>query len=165
MTYYPQQPPPGDWAPRPVKKPSKLVWILGGIAAVLALCVGGTIAIGLASDSGNSAGDPAAVAASIAAAQTGPAATTGAATFSPSPVATPSVTPKPKATTKASTKATKKPTTKATPKPEPTTETTHTGVTPGAFCSEHGDYGLTSKGKLMKCKTSSTDSRYRWRAA
>jgi hypothetical protein len=38
-------------------------------------------------------------------------------------------------------------------------------VRPGAFCSERGAYGRTSAGTLMQCKTSSTDSRYRWRAA
>lgn len=171
MSYYPQQPPPGDWAPRPVKKPSKWVWILGGIAAVLALCVGGTVAIGLAAGSGNDT--PAAVAASIAAdqANTATTPTTGPATLDTSPTATPSgvtpsATPKPTSTPKATTKpATKKPTTKATTRPAPTTATTHTGVRAGAFCSEHGDYGLTSKGTLMKCKTSSTENRYRWRAA
>jgi hypothetical protein len=38
-------------------------------------------------------------------------------------------------------------------------------VRPGAFCSERGAYGRTNAGTLMQCKTSSTDSRYRWRAA
>ncbi len=38
------------------------------------------------------------------------------------------------------------------------------GVTPGAFCSQHGAYGVTSTGQLMQCKTSATDTRYRWRA-
>jgi predicted lipid-binding transport protein (Tim44 family) len=168
MTYYPQQPPPGDWAPRPVKKPSKWMWILGGIAAVLALCLGGTIAIGLvAGDSGSS--ERGNLAASVAAAETSPTVTTEPATPSAAPSATPSptptATPKPTATAKATTKATKKATTKATTKPEPTTAITHAGVTPGAFCSEHGDFGLTSKGTLMKCKTSATDTRYRWRKA
>lgn len=38
-------------------------------------------------------------------------------------------------------------------------------VRPGAFCSERGYFGRTSAGTLMQCKTSPTDSRYRWRAA
>jgi hypothetical protein len=36
-------------------------------------------------------------------------------------------------------------------------------VSPGAFCSERGWYGKTNTGVTMRCKTSSTDSRYRWR--
>jgi hypothetical protein len=38
-------------------------------------------------------------------------------------------------------------------------------VHPGAFCSEHGSYGYTSGGTLMRCTTTATDSRYRWRSA
>jgi hypothetical protein len=38
-------------------------------------------------------------------------------------------------------------------------------VHPGAYCSEHGAFGRTKAGTLMQCKTSATDSRYRWRAA
>ena len=38
-------------------------------------------------------------------------------------------------------------------------------VWPGAFCDEKGWYGYTSAGTLMRCKTSATDSRYRWRSA
>jgi hypothetical protein len=38
-------------------------------------------------------------------------------------------------------------------------------VWPGAFCDEHGWYGYTSARTLMRCKTSATDSRYRWRSA
>lgn len=42
-----------------------------------------------------------------------------------------------------------------------------TGVTPGAFCAAalNGAYGLTNTGVLMRCETSATDSRLRWRAA
>ncbi|WP_156724539.1 PASTA domain-containing protein [Streptomyces apocyni] len=39
------------------------------------------------------------------------------------------------------------------------------GVWPGSFCSEHGAYGRTAKGTLMRCTTTATDDRYRWRAA
>lgn len=38
-------------------------------------------------------------------------------------------------------------------------------VHPGAFCSEHWQYGHTSAGTLMRCTTTSTDSRFRWRSA
>lgn len=38
-------------------------------------------------------------------------------------------------------------------------------VTPGAFCSVAGAQGITSTGKPMVCKTTSTDSRLRWRSA
>jgi hypothetical protein len=88
----------------------------------------------------------------------------------PSPVATPTpvvtptrvVTPTPVVT----------PTTPVaiTPQPEPTTATpapqpTYSGVTPGAFCGDHYAFGYTSAGTLMQCKTSASDSRFRWRAA
>ena len=36
-------------------------------------------------------------------------------------------------------------------------------VTPGAFCSAHGWYGWTKAHVRMRCTTSSTDTRYRWR--
>ncbi|MFG3603615.1 hypothetical protein [Micromonospora chersina] len=48
---------------------------------------------------------------------------------------------------------------------KPTTEPIRTGVHAGAFCSPAGALGRTSTGKLMRCKTSATDSRLRWRAA
>ncbi len=38
-------------------------------------------------------------------------------------------------------------------------------VHPGAFCSEHWRYGRTSAGTLMRCTTTSTDTRFRWRSA
>jgi len=40
-------------------------------------------------------------------------------------------------------------------------------VSPGAFCAaeDHWDYGYTSAGTLMRCTTTDTDSRFRWRAA
>jgi hypothetical protein len=57
-----------------------------------------------------------------------------------------------------------KPTTTTAP-PKPSRQFVSYTVHPGAFCSEHGYYGYTSKSTLMQCKTSATDSRYRWRAA
>lgn len=38
-------------------------------------------------------------------------------------------------------------------------------VHPGAYCSEHWQYGRTSAGTLMRCTTTSTDARFRWRSA
>ncbi len=56
------------------------------------------------------------------------------------------------------------------PKPKPTPVKTtapsvQKGVHPGAFCSPRGALGRTSKGTLMRCGPSATDSRNRWRAA
>ncbi|HEU0239968.1 MAG TPA: hypothetical protein VFR11_11950 [Micromonosporaceae bacterium] len=48
----------------------------------------------------------------------------------------------------------------------PTAPPTVTGVVhSGAFCSQHGSYGFTVDHVLMRCKTSTTDPRYRWRKA
>lgn len=60
-----------------------------------------------------------------------------------------------------------KPTTPTQPTPAPTTPVVDGYVTAGAFCAtaDHGKIGYTSTGKKMKCTTSSTDSKYRWRAA
>lgn len=38
-------------------------------------------------------------------------------------------------------------------------------VHPGAFCAEHWSYGYTSAGTTMRCTTTPTDSRFRWRSA
>lgn len=55
----------------------------------------------------------------------------------------------------------------ATPTPTPPTSAGTVGyaVSPGAFCSEHGSYGYTSAGTRMRCTTTSSDSRFRWRSA
>jgi hypothetical protein len=71
--------------------------------------------------------------------------------ISPSPASSPTVTGTP--------------TTEVTPTPtqnlEPTVSTKI--VTPGAFCSPTGAIGKSSSGVTYTCKTSSTDSRNRWR--
>ena len=71
--------------------------------------------------------------------------------ISPSPTSSPTVT--------------STPTTEVTPTPtqnlEPTVSTKI--VTPGAFCSPTGAIGKSSSGVTYTCKTSSTDSRNRWR--
>jgi len=54
---------------------------------------------------------------------------------------------------------------KPKPKPKPSKQFVAYTVHPGAFCSEQGYYGYTSRRVLMRCQTSPTDSRYRWRRA
>ncbi|WP_306366075.1 serine/threonine kinase [Nocardiopsis sp. CC223A] len=51
------------------------------------------------------------------------------------------------------------------PEPEPEAPSHVQGVHPGAFCSEHWQFGYTSAGTLMQCTTTATDSRFRWRQA
>ena len=51
------------------------------------------------------------------------------------------------------------------PEPEPVAPSHVQGVHPGAFCSEHWQYGYTVKGTLMQCTTTAEDSRFRWRQA
>jgi cytoskeletal protein RodZ len=87
-----------------------------------------------------------------------PAPTTAVSTPTPTPTPHPTTAP---ATT---THTTRPPTTTTTKKP--TTAITVPGyVTPGAFCSQHWAYGWTKTGKRMRCTTTATDSRFRWRAA
>lgn len=50
------------------------------------------------------------------------------------------------------------------PEPEPAPAPVQ-GVHPGAFCSQHWQYGHTNNGTLMRCTTTAEDSRFRWRAA
>ncbi|MBB5872061.1 hypothetical protein F4553_005495 [Allocatelliglobosispora scoriae] len=109
--------------------------------------------------------------------QPAPAVTTAAAepTVSPTPAVQPTtLAPTKSPSTKPSAKPTPKPptppkpSTKPKPKPSPTPEPEHTvgtAVHAGAFCSQHWWFGHTSTGKLMQCKPSATDSRFRWRAA
>lgn len=51
--------------------------------------------------------------------------------------------------------------------PTPSTPGPVVGYTvhPGAFCAEHWSYGYTSVGTLMRCTTTASDSRFRWRSA
>lgn len=52
------------------------------------------------------------------------------------------------------------------PEPEPQPEPAPVpGVHPGAFCSQHWQFGHTNKGTLMQCTTTAEDERFRWRAA
>lgn len=51
------------------------------------------------------------------------------------------------------------------PEPEPEPPSYAQGVHPGAFCSEHWQYGYTPAGTLMQCTTTAEDSRFRWRQA
>jgi hypothetical protein len=67
--------------------------------------------------------------------------------------------------------ATAAPTKTPAPAPKPTTKkptappTVSGAVHSGAYCSQHGSYGYTIDHVLMQCKTSATDTRYRWRKA
>jgi hypothetical protein len=115
---------------------------------------------------------PAAAPATTATADAGPvtlpsdtptpdASPTPGASIAPSPPPSPT---RAKTTAPATHKASPKPKT-TTRKPSPAPAQTIHGVHPGAFCSQHGDYGLTVDGVLMRCTTTAADSRYRWRKA
>lgn len=73
-----------------------------------------------------------------------------------SPSASPSVTPSPS------------PSASLTPTPSPTPAPSNSNlptISPGAFCaaSAAGTQGVGSNGQIYTCKTSATDSRFRWR--
>ncbi|SEB37134.1 Protein of unknown function [Paramicrobacterium humi] len=53
----------------------------------------------------------------------------------------------------------------APPAPKPAPPANPSVVHPGSFCSTAGATGVTKKGTPMVCKTTSSDSRLRWRAA
>jgi hypothetical protein len=72
----------------------------------------------------------------------------------PKPIGEPKPKPKPKP----------KQTSKPEPEPEPSRPSVRRGVHPGAFCSPAGALGATSSGTAMICKSTSSDSRNRWRA-
>lgn len=99
---------------------------------------------------------------------TSSAPTTQPRTATPSPKMSSTKAPsllKPPTTQPTSAKPTTARPTSAKPKPtRPAPAPTIKGVNPGAFCSQHGAFGLTKTGKLMRCKSSATDTRYRWRA-
>jgi hypothetical protein len=80
-----------------------------------------------------------------------------------SPDPPPSPTPA-KATTPAPHKTSPRPRTNPTVK-KSTPPPAQQGVHPGAFCAEHWAYGYTVDHVRMQCKTSATDSRFRWRKA
>ncbi len=51
----------------------------------------------------------------------------------------------------------------ATPAPAKAAAVAAQPVTPGAFCAPAGAVGQTKNGVWMKCTTTATDSRNRWR--
>jgi cell division septation protein DedD len=168
-----QLPLPPDSGPEQRRvKPAHL--LLGTLLALALLCCGGAVAVevftsGKSGKTGAAAGikdpavpsdDPATPAAKTAAAKT-------AATTSPAPSGLPSKSAKPKpATRKPTTRPTTGPPTR-TPAPTPTPTAT-TPVLPivraGAFCAPVGAFGITARGKLMRCTRESEDERPRWRA-
>lgn len=87
-----------------------------------------------------------------------------------SPEPTPSPTPSPTATSTPTPTPTPTPTSTPAPTstPTPSPSPSNSGlprITPGAFCaaSAAGTQGVGSNGQIYTCKTSPTDSRYRWR--
>jgi cell division septation protein DedD len=94
---------------------------------------------------------------------------------SASPTSTPSVSATPTPTPSVSATPTPTPSVSPTPTPSvsptptpsvsptPTPTTSYQIITPGAFCSPAGAIGKSSSGVTYTCKTSSTDTRNRWR--
>ena len=87
----------------------------------------------------------------------------------PAPIASiPTATLTPTVAASTSVAVTSAPTVTTAAPTTPTAPITVSGfVWPGAFCaaSDYWDYGYTSAGTLMRCTTTATDSRFRWRAA
>jgi len=142
-----------------------LIIVLSSVLGVAVLCCGGLWALGTfgpdATKNAASTAPALAVPSSIPVAIP-TVATSGASVAPARTTAVPHPTsrkPAPKATPKP------KPTTHKPAKPTPTTAPTRQGVHPGAFCSPAGALGRTSAGTLMKCKTTATDDRNRWRKA
>jgi hypothetical protein len=86
-------------------------------------------------------------------------------TPTPTQSATPTPTESPSPTQSASPSPTPSPSTSPTASPTPTQSTELPLITPGAFCarSAEGTQGRSATGVIYTCKTSSTDTRLRWR--
>ncbi|MCU7722591.1 hypothetical protein ODJ79_02575 [Actinoplanes sp. KI2] len=164
-----QLPLPPD--PGPVQRRVKPVHLLlGSLLALALVCCGGAAAVEVFT--GGKAGKTGA-AATVSTDPTTPGddpttpAATAAVTTSPTPADTPKKTPRPKPTTPKPTTepTTGPPTRRPTPTPTPTATTpTLPIVRAGAFCAPVGAFGITAKGKLMRCTRQSEDERPRWRA-
>ncbi|MFC4070582.1 hypothetical protein [Actinoplanes subglobosus] len=166
----------------PSKRPAGWKLFGGVTAAVLALCCGGFLGLGLlvdepgtnraAATASEEAGNPAlpvvrgtSVTTEITSSpKAGAVVTPSSAPPSASPVPT-------RTTTKpAPLKTTSKPAPKpvvpktSTPKtPTPTSDPTRLGITPGAFCSPEGAYGIGRKnGRLYRCRSVDGDQA-RWK--
>ena len=74
---------------------------------------------------------------------------------------TPTPAPAPRSTTTSSSRSTTSSSGSGTPSSSGSTQVVH----PGAFCAPEGAHGVTSRGTPMTCKTSSTDTRARWRSS
>jgi hypothetical protein len=168
-----QLPLPPDSGPEQRRvKPTHLLF--GSLLALALLCCGGAAAVELftshKADKTSATGSTGtATGASTDPATddpTTPAVTTTEAT-DPAPSATPKRTVKPKPTTPKPTTepTTRPPTTTPAPTPTPTATTpTLPIVRAGAICSPVGAFGITAKGKLVRCTRDSADERPRWRA-
>jgi hypothetical protein len=86
---------------------------------------------------------------------------TPTATPTPTPLVTPTSVVTPSATPSASTTPTPAPV--IAPTPTPVESSSSLIVTPGAFCAPAGATGVSKSGVSYTCKTSSTDTRNRWR--
>ena len=161
-----QLPLPPDSGPEQRRvKPAHL--LLGTLLALALLCCGGAAAVEVFTGGKSGKTGAAAPASSPAAPSDDPATSVAkpAVATGPTPSATPKRTPKPKPTTRTpTTEPTTRPPTR-TPAPTPTATTpTLPIVRAGAFCSPVGAFGITAKGKLMRCTRGSEDERPRWRA-
>ena len=160
-----QLPLPPDSGPEQRRvKPAHL--LLGTLLALALLCCGGAAAVEVFTGH-NSDKSSATATTSPSTPSDDPAtsAVKAAVATSPTPSATPKKTSKPKpATHKPTTAPTSRPPTR-TPSPTPTATTpTLPIVRAGAFCAPVGAFGITAKGKLMRCTRQSADERPRWRA-
>ncbi|GAA0580878.1 hypothetical protein GCM10010172_77220 [Paractinoplanes ferrugineus] len=183
--------PPLGWQPPPPppKKISTLRIALITFTAMIVLCVGGLVTLGLIVGDPNpgktkeaadqqarpavalpASSSPAAESVPTVESTTAAPATTAAATVAPAAEPTTgkptTARPTPRRTTAQPTRAPKPKPTTTRPKPRPTTKAPTAGtVHPGAFCSPEGARGVTSKGTAMRCTFKSGDKQPRWRAA
>jgi cell division septation protein DedD len=162
-----QLPLPPDAGPeRRRVKPVHL--LVGSLLALALLCCGGAAAVEVFTS-----GKPGKTAAAGPASDPAAAPTTDptapavqpAVVTSATPTVTPSRSPRPRpATHKPTTEPTTRPPTK-TPPPTPTTvPPTLPVVRAGSFCEPVGAFGITARGRLMRCVQASADDRPRWRA-
>jgi hypothetical protein len=171
MSHPPAMPP----EPTPGKQSNKILLIvLASIAGFLILCCGGLgLIAALSGQTKPAASASPSVIAEAASGSPSIESTPSEAGESPGPSAVPSSKPSLKPSPKPSPRRVVAP----APKPAPTHTTRPSaqptrpapgpihGVHPGAFCSQHWQYGYTTAGTLMRCTTTASDSRYRWRKA
>jgi len=157
--------------PAELKKPLPIILMV--VLTVFGMCCFGSVVALAFSPGSHSSTPPQAIAPVLitTTTTTTPAALAAPTTSDPTTETTdttPEPLPTPEQTSTTTTKAPKPPTPRTTTRTttkSPTPSKTYQGVHPGAFCSPHWAFGLTSAGTLMQCKPSATDSRFRWRKA